>query len=259
MGEDVDDYQKTQHFICCKIREAYEKALEETVVTYDKGKFDEVSSLDFAVESYLINEIKQYDASSRILSEELHNTTILQDRTWVIDPIDGTCNLTHGISLFGIQCALFENNEIVLSAIYFPKTDEMFSAIKGYGAYMNGNPIAPSSRTAEHAIISFGDFQHSDPRFFALEFEIIKRVSPCVEKIRMFGSASIDLAYAACGRIEGGFTFVKNLWDVAPGLLLCMEAGLLITDECGHAYRVGETPLAVFASEEIMRICVKDC
>lgn len=147
---------------------------------------------------------------------------------------------------------------IVLAVIYFPKTDEMFSAIKGQGAYLNGNLIAPSSRTVEHSIISFGDFQHGDPKLFELELKIITRVSSRVERIRMFGSASIDLAYAACGRIEGNFTFVKNLWDILPGLLLCQEAGLLITDECGDAYHIGATPLAVFASEEIMHICLED-
>lgn len=103
----MDNYRKTLEFVCGKIYEAYEIASKETLVFYDKGKFDEVSSLDFAAESYLINEIKLYDRKGQILSEELQNTTILHDRTWVVDPIDGTCNLTHGISLFGIQCALF--------------------------------------------------------------------------------------------------------------------------------------------------------
>lgn len=252
----MTDYQKTLQFICSKMRAAYKKTSEKTPVFYDKGNFDEVSSLDFSIESYLIDQIKRYDPAGHILSEELHSTTILHDRTWIIDPIDGTCNLTHGIRMFGMQCALFENNEIVLSAIYFPEADEMFSAIAGQGAYLNGHIISPSHRSADHAIISFGDFQHNDPQLSALELKIMSWVSPRVEKVRMFGSASIDLAYVACGRIEGNFTFVRNLWDIMPGLLLCREAGALITDECGNTYHAGTSSLAVFASKEIMDICI---
>ncbi|MDE7107802.1 MAG: inositol monophosphatase [Clostridiales bacterium] len=226
---------------------------------FDKATYDEVTNIDFEVEKNIIEKIKQLDNNAAFLSEEFNkDTSLLNGRVWIIDPIDGTCNLTHGSPHFGIQCALIENGNISLSIIYFPKTRELFSAVKGEGAYLNGKRIFKVERPVNRCLVSFGDFIHNDENMFELEHRIIKRTSARVERVRMFGAASMDFAFAACGRLDGNFTFIKNPWDIVAGILLCREAGLLVTDAYGNEYDFSRDTVAVFASNELKEACIRD-
>lgn len=222
---------------------------------YNKSRFDEVTSLDFCMETELIARIKAYDSHARFLSEEYNSSAELEQNMWVIDPIDGTCNLTHGIHTYGIQCAYCENGAPVFAAVYFPFSDEMFTAIGGEGAWLNGVRIKAASRPAERALISFGDFMR-DEELYAMERQIMDHVARRVERIRMYGAASMDFCYAACGRLDGSFTFTPNLWDILPGLLICKEAGLVISDAYGRPYTVsGSATVAVFSTKELQDLC----
>ena len=253
----IDEYSKELDFICTEMKYGYQKfGSNLSFEVKNKSEFDEVTSIDYAVEKYLIDAIKQRDPKAHILSEEYFSDTEIRDNTWIIDPIDGTCNMTHKIPLYGMQCAYYRDNEIVCAAIYHVFHDEMFTAVKNGGAFLNDEMIGPQSRSANNAIISFGDFIHGDKYLNSLEHAMMKRISPCVEKIRMFGAASIDFAYAACGRIDGNITFTKKPWDIMPGILLCQEAGLVIVNETGVPYKTGDRVVAVFATEQLMKICM---
>lgn len=222
---------------------------------YDKSRFDEVTSLDYCVERELIARIQGYDAGARFLSEEYNSGAALERDMWVIDPIDGTCNLTHGIETYGMQCAYCENGAPVLAAVYFPFLGEMFTAVAGEGAWLNGAEIRPVSRPAERSLISFGDFMR-DEALYAMERQIMDHVARRVERIRMYGAASIDFCYAACGRLDGSFTFTPNQWDILPGLLICKEAGLAISDAYGKPYRPAQSAtVAVFSTGELRDVC----
>lgn len=222
----------------------------------NKGHFDEVTGLDLLVERELINLICSFDSGAHIISEELNCDKELCGKTWIIDPIDGTCNLTHGIRLYGIQCALYENEVGIYSIIFFPEVNELFVAVKGEGATLNGKPIHASQRPSHRAIISFGDFIHANPSLVSLEHKIMADVAPNVEKIRMFGAASIDFAYAACGRIDGNFTFTNKAWDILPGLLLCKESGMIISDAFGAPYDLSKETVAVFSTQKVFQACI---
>lgn len=189
------------------------------------------------------------------ISEEYNSAALKRGRTWIIDPIDGTCNLTHGIPTYAVQCALFDQGEIKLSAIYFPFNDELFTACRDGGARLNGNLIKGVNRPVNRALVSFGDFVHTNQGLFDLEHQIMQHVAGIVERIRMYGAASIDFAYAACGRLDGSYTFVKNPWDILPGIFLCREAGLQVCDAYGEPYTEASDTVAVFSTPELMEAC----
>ncbi len=250
------DYEQELAFISARIKEVYREAASSAAFNiYNKAYYDEVTNIDLTVEKRLIDIIKAHDGDARFLSEEYNSAALKRGRTWIIDPIDGTCNLTHGIPTYAVQCALFDQGEIKLSAIYFPFNDELFTACRDGGARLNGNLIKGVSRPVNRALVSFGDFVHTNQGLFDLEHQIMQHVAGIVERIRMYGAASIDFAYAACGRLDGSYTFVKNPWDILPGIFLCREAGLQVCDAYGEPYTEASDTVAVFSTPELMEAC----
>lgn len=250
-------YQNECYAVCDELVRIYEQIRRGTGIRITgKGDFDEVTNIDLLVENRIIELIRSIDRNAHIISEELNSDNTLCGKTWIIDPIDGTCNFTHGIRMYGIQCALYEDTAGIFSVIFFPETGEMFLASKGEGAKLNGRPIHAADRPPNRSIISFGDFIHSDPELVALEHRVMARVVPVVERIRMFGAASIDFSYAACGRIDGNFTFTDKIWDLLPGILLCQEAGLIVTDAFGNPYSMDNETVAVFSTQDLYKACI---
>ncbi len=238
-------------FIIKTIKTAYEKHGNfNKLSTTDKGKFDLVTSTDFSIEKFIISEIHNKYPKDRILSEELNNQTIIQDCTWTIDPIDGTYNMANSIPLFGVQCAMYSCNKLELAAIYLPHFDEMYYAEAGFGAYLNGKQIFVNKTNLEHCIVSFGDFPHARPNDASTEFSIIKNLAPKIAKIRMFGAASIDFSFVASGKTNATVIFTKNKWDIAPGILLCKEAGALVMDLEG-VYSADSNVVIAVATQEL--------
>lgn len=218
----------------------------------DKNVFDEVTNLDLEVEKELISKIKKEYPNSHFLSEEFNFNEQLKDNTWIIDPIDGTWNLTHNINLFGVQCALYDKGEIQLSVIFIPASGEFFTAINGKGAFLNGRKIHCSNRSTKHSIISFGDSRYNSEETKRTKYTLMEKFSKKVGKVRMYGASCIDFTYCACGRLDGNISFVKNPWDIAPGLLLCKEAGMEICTIEGEPYLLGKSEtIAVFNSKQM--------
>lgn len=241
------------------VKEAFDNAIkQESLQTFEKSEFDVVTSLDYSMEKALMKIIREMEPDAVFLSEEFNPETSIEGRIWIIDPIDGTCNFSNGIDIYGVQCALYDNGEPQLSVIYLPGKNECFTALRNEGAWLNGAKISRNPRPVEKSIISFGDFNHTDPALMELEHEVMRHVAPKVERIRMVGAASVDFAYSALGRFDGNITFTKNPWDIMPGILLCQESGMIITDVYGDRYTGKNSTVAVFSSEELMRACVLD-
>ena len=252
-------YDLMLHDLCEDLKRVYHETRDElTIDIMAKGSYDEVTSLDFEVERRLIDCIRHRYPSATFLSEEYNGEAPLEDGTWIIDPIDGTCNLAHGIETFGVQCSLFDRGDYQLAAIYLPFENGLYTALRGCGAWRNGEPLVRAQRRTDRSLVSFGDFRHLDDELLDLELRIIGEVARKVERVRMYGAASIDFAYCACGRLDGNFTFVRNPWDIAPGILLCREAGLVVTDAFGRPYDGTCATVAVFSSEGLMRDLVVD-
>jgi myo-inositol-1(or 4)-monophosphatase len=216
----------------------------ESLQVSKKGIGDFVTKVDKKVEKIIFENLEKVTPKYSIVGEE-GSSKIGEDKEfkWIIDPIDGTTNLVHGIPHFSISIALEKNNEIISGVIYDPIKDEMFIAEKGRGAYLNNRRIRVSKRNKiEDSLgLTGGPAQKdSDKNIFYKEYEEICNV---VQQVRRLGSAALDLAYVACGRAE--FFWHKNLkyWDIASGLILVKEAGGSINNFRGEEFNLKENKL----------------
>lgn len=190
-----------------------------------KGRSDYVTQVDFRVQEFFQRELKERYPDIQFLGEEEKVQVDFERPCWILDPVDGTANLIHDLRLSAISLALYDGEDIVFGVVSNPFTGETFYAAKGEGSYLNGRPIRVSeTKKMENAIISTGTSPYR--RDLADEnFAIFRRIFDACSDIRRFGSAAIDLAYVACGRLDGYVERDLKPWDFAAGVLLVQEAG----------------------------------
>ena len=200
-----------------------------------KGPGDYVTMTDKKVEKILIEELQKARPNYSILSEEIGEIKKDEEFKWVIDPIDGTANFLHGIPHFGISVALEKNKEIICGIVFDPIKDEIFSAEKGNGSYLNNHRMRVSARKRLEDCILFtgGPKRSSTNKELAFD-EYKKFSSKSLIPIRKMGSASLDMAYVAAGRCDGFWQRGLSYWDYAAGILLVKEAGGFVTDFQGN-------------------------
>ncbi|PAP96413.1 MAG: inositol monophosphatase [Mesorhizobium sp.] len=199
-----------------------------------KGPGDYVSQADRKAEDILFTELSKARPGYAFLMEErgLIEGDDGQHR-WIVDPLDGTTNFLHGIPLFAISIALERQGQIVAGVVYNPAMDELYTAERGGGAFMNDRRLRVAGRTKLiDAVIGcgvphLGRGQHGN---FLVE---LRNVMAEVSGVRRLGSASLDLAYVAAGRMDGFWETGLSAWDVAAGILLIREAGGFISDFAG--------------------------
>jgi len=211
-----------------------------------KGPGDFVTASDKKVEKILIDELQKARPDYSIISEEIGIISKDESFKWIIDPIDGTTNFLHGIPHFAISIGLENNGEIICGIIYDPIKDEMFTAEKGNGSYLNNQRIRVSSRTKLKDCIIFtgGPKKKSKDRELSLK-EYINFSSKTSIPIRKLGSAALDMAYVAAGRSDGFWQRNLNYWDIAAGIILVKESGGFVTDVYGeNKYLENKTILA---------------
>ena len=214
-----------------------------------KGPGDFVTNCDKKVEKILIDELLKARPSYSILSEEIGEINNDDSFKWIIDPIDGTSNFLHGIPHFAISVGLEHNKEIICGIIYDPIKDEMFTAEKGNGSYLNNQRMRVSSRSKleDCMIFTGGPKREAKNRELALK-EYYKFSIKLLTPIRKLGSASLDMAYVAAGRCDGFWQRNLNYWDIAAGIILVKEAGGFVTDFNGeNEYIQNKTILATNA------------
>lgn len=207
----------------CQERKTFSREMIEL-----KGKNDLVSYVDRTSEERLVEGLGKILPGSGFIGEE-GGISNRGNQNWIIDPLDGTTNFIHGVPVYCVSVALEEEGKIVLGFVYDPERGEMFRAIRGGGATLNGTPIRVSATPAlKDALIATGFpytfFRHMDN--YLLSFREILEKS---RGIRRPGAAAIDLAWTACGRFDGFFESHLGAWDVAAGSLLVQEAGGMVT------------------------------
>ena len=211
-----------------------------------KGPGDFVTNCDKKVEKILIDEFLKARPNYSILSEEIGEINNDDSFKWIIDPIDGTSNFLHGIPHFAISVGLEHNKEIICGIIYDPIKDEMFTAEKGNGSYLNNQRMRVSSRSKleDCMIFTGGPRYESKSREVALK-EYYKFSSKVLIPIRKLGSGALDMAYVAAGRCDGFWSRELKYWDIAAGIILVKEAGGFVTDFNGNnEYEQNKTLLA---------------
>lgn len=192
---------------------------------------DFVSEVDRLAEEEIIATIRQSFPEHHILAEESgHHGNAHGQPSWIIDPLDGTTNFLHGFPQFGISIAMRSEGNLQVGVIYDPMRQELYTAIRGEGARLNDKRIRINPGTKlEGSLIGTGfpyhQYDYLD-RYMAILKDIITRTAG----VRRPGSASLDLAYVAAGRLDGFWEFNLKPWDIAGGALLVLEAGGMVSD-----------------------------
>ena len=197
-----------------------------------KGRRDFVTEVDRAAEEAIIDTLRAAYPQHAILAEEsgASNSEAGAEYTWIIDPLDGTTNFIHGFPQYAISIALQQKGQLTQAVVYDPNRNELFTASKGRGAFLNDRRIRVSRRTQLRECLigtgfPFRSLEHLEPYL-----RIFKRVTEETAGIRRPGAAALDLAYVACGRLDGFWEFGLSPWDMAAGALLILEAGGFVAD-----------------------------
>lgn len=198
-------------------------------VTSKTTPTDLVSDADKASEDLLMDLIGAKRPDDGILSEEGGEGTSSSGLTWVVDPLDGTVNFLFGIPVWSVSIAVEDESGGFVGVVHNPNTRETFTAVRGAGALLNGKPIQVSQRT-EFASALIGTGFAYDARARAVQADIATRVLPVARDIRRAGSAALDLASLACGRLDAFYEAPMEVWDKAAGVVLITEAGGVVSE-----------------------------
>lgn len=193
---------------------------------------DLVTDADKKCEEKVISIIKTYLPDHDILAEETgcHNENN-SDYLWIIDPIDGTTNFAHNFPHFAVSIGLVEKGEIVLGVVYDACKNELFWATKGGGAYLNSEQIQVSNTPElQQSLLATGFPPKRSVEFMERSFDTFKKFMFRAQAIRRPGAASLDICYAACGRLDGFWEMKLSPWDVTAGVCIAREAGATVTN-----------------------------
>ncbi|MEM6523297.1 MAG: inositol monophosphatase family protein [Bacteroidota bacterium] len=210
-----------------------------------KGLNDLVSYVDKQAEQKLVSACKSILPEAGFITEE--GTVSIKSETynWIIDPLDGTTNFTHGLPVYAISVALMHDDEIILGVIHEINRNECFYAVKSEPAFCNDKVI--SIANTEHlkdSLLATG-FPYYNFEQMSSYLKILDAFMQNTHGLRRMGSAAVDLAYVACGRFEGFFEYNLNAWDVAAGAFIVQQAGGKVTDFSGsHDYIFGRQIIA---------------
>lgn len=195
----------------------------------EKGRADLVTDADFASQTAIVNHIIEQFPTHHMLGEEgLTRQEGDSDYRWVIDPLDGTSNYVHGFPYYCVSIGLEYQGELILGVVYDPNRDEMFSAFQGQGAKLNGEAIKPSPIPAlDQAMIVASLPVGTLGKDIAVDRFL--NVLPHAQALQRTGSAALNLCYVSIGRIDGYWSSNLKPWDMAAGVLICREAGGLVT------------------------------
>ncbi|MBC8519559.1 MAG: inositol monophosphatase [Gammaproteobacteria bacterium] len=199
-----------------------------------KGKNDFVSEVDRKAEAEIIKILHQAYPDHSILAEE-NGSFEGNEYKWIIDPLDGTTNYLHGFPVFSVSIALAFGDNLLHAVVYDPLRDELFTASKGDGAMLNNRRIRTTNRKGISGSLLGTGFPFKDQQHLEVYMETFKALFPDSAGIRRAGSAAIDLAYVAAGRLDGFWEIGLNPWDIAAGALLVSEAGGVCSDFSGGA------------------------
>jgi myo-inositol-1(or 4)-monophosphatase len=206
----------------------------DTLIISNKSPNDFVSEVDQRAEQEIIHIIHKAYPEHAILAEESgqHEGN---EYEWIIDPLDGTTNFLYGFPQFAVSIALRHKGRLDQAVVYDPLRQELFTASRGGGATLNGRRIRVSNRRSlEGALLGTGiPFRESQAKWSEAYFNMMKDLIPGSAGIRRAGSAALDLAYVACGRLDGFWELDLHLWDMAAGVLLIEEAGGLVSGLTG--------------------------
>src|SRR5215467_4304835 len=202
-----------------------------------KGDFDLVTEADRASERLVVERLRSHFPSHSIVAEEGGGHQGSSAYRWYVDPLDGTTNFAHGYPIYNVTLGLEQDGEMLVGVVFDPTRQEMFSAERGAGAYLNNRRIRVSTaKRLEDSLVSTGF--PSRKRHLNVNIHFYHQMAMATHGVRRTGSAAIDLAYVACGRLDAFWEFGLKPWDMAAGTLLVTEAGGRSTDMKGEPHKL---------------------
>jgi myo-inositol-1(or 4)-monophosphatase len=215
-----------------------------------KGLNDFVSYVDLGAEKMLVGNLGRLLPEAGFNVEESTSVKKGTRYCWIVDPLDGTTNFLHGVHPFSVSIALKEYDEIVAGVVYEAGGMESFTGWKNGGAWLNGKRIKVSkAQKLSDSLVATG-FPFKDFTRLSSYLKCLEHMMRNTHGVRRMGSASVDLAYVACGRFDAFFEYGLNLWDVAAGILLLREAGGRISDFSGNEKDV--SGIEIIAANNLM-------
>ncbi len=209
----------------------------KTVISY-KSKTDLVTDVDRASEKYLVERISARFPDHTIIAEEGSRKDAPGDYIWYVDPLDGTNNYAHGLPFFCVSIGVFsiKLKKVVAGVVYNPFLDELFTAVRGGGAFLNNKPMRVSLLDDIGVSLVSTGFPYDKALSDNNNLREFNRIILRIQGIRRMGSAAIDLSYVACGRIDGYWEGKLKSWDMAAGSLIVEEAGGRVTTYNGGPF-----------------------
>ena len=198
-----------------------------------KGDFDLVTEADRASERLIVSRLRAHYPDHSIVAEEGGGHEASSEYRWYVDPVDGTTNFAHGFPAYNVTLALEHAGDLVAGVIFDPTRQELFAAERGSGAFLNHRRVQVSSvRLLEQSLVSTGF--PSQKRHENVNVHFYYQLGMMTHGVRRAGSAALDLAYVACGRLEAFWEFGLKPWDMAAGILMVTEAGGTCSDMRGN-------------------------
>jgi myo-inositol-1(or 4)-monophosphatase len=231
----IQEMEQVAHAVILKagelIRERIGRLTSDSI--FSKGPSDFVTEVDHASEALIIEAIRSRFPDHHIMAEESAQGPLVDGITWIIDPLDGTTNFIHGFPFVAVSIGAWQDGSPVLGLVLDPVRGELFSARRGNGAYLNGQPIRVRDGVQLHdALISTG-FPFRVKGLIDPYLASFKGIFEKVSGLRRAGSAALDLAYVAAGRVDGFWEPGLGPWDVAAGSVLVLEGGGQVCDFWG--------------------------
>lgn len=232
-----EDWREIEKVAVQAVREAgslIRDKMGQPSVVEAKAPADYVTEVDSKCEEILMESIKASFPDHTILSEETPFEGWSPGITWIIDPLDGTTNFIHGFPMVAVSLAVAVDASPVLGIVWDPLREELFLARKGEGAELNGRPIRVRKEASISDALMATGFPHRAKYYLGAYVATMKKILEEANDLRRAGSAALDLAYVACGRLDGFWEPGLKTWDVAAGSLLVLEAGGVVTDFWGR-------------------------
>ncbi|MGQ9802006.1 MAG: inositol monophosphatase family protein [Candidatus Saccharicenans sp.] len=208
-----------------------------------KGQVDLVTAYDRRSEELIYEKLSRIFPEHSFLAEENIKQKKESDYCWLVDPLDGTTNYAHGLPVFCVSIALLWREEIIIGVVYDPCRQELFTAVRGQGAYLNDRPVRVSdSKELGRSLLATGfpyDVRTSPDNNLSHFANFAVRA----QAVRRLGSAALDLCYVACGRFDGYWELKLKPWDLAAGALMVREAGGRVSDLQGQEFAISSPHL----------------
>lgn len=215
----------------------------------EKSDSSVVTTADVEAEKVILSMIKNLFPGHSISAEESGDKNTESDFHWIVDPLDGTTNFSKKIAFFNTAIALEHKGEVVLAVVYNPVADELFHAVKRAGAFLNGKKVSVSNSDFESAFFTFCHSRGQQDKDKVAE--AYAKLKPVARELRKLGSANLELASLACGRVDSFVGVGTKIWDFKPGCLIAEEAGAVVTDFEGNPWQQSKGYVFAASTQEI--------